>query len=64
MDTKVKVPAGVHVTTAKELAEQLLPYGNKPVFFASSNISEPNCVLSVYDDKVKQVWIDIGRLHE
>lgn len=46
--------------TAREVAAALRPFGDKPVFFASSFISAPKCTLSIYEDDNKQVWIDIA----
>ena len=60
MDKKVVVPEDVHITTTDELAAMLATLPGLPVFFAASASGVPKCVLSVYEDDVKQVWIDIG----
>lgn len=64
MDKKVQIPEDVHVMTAAEVAGALLEYKDKPLFFATETSGEAFCVLSIYEDEQKQVWIDIGPVDE
>lgn len=65
MDKKVTIPPDIHVTSVKEVIDQLaiLP-GNAPVFFASGFGGKPKITLSIYEDNCGQVWFDVGNIDD